>query len=131
MTAVRGIKRIGPKPKFAPIIVTAKDAEENRRTINAGLFIRRTSPRDQHVHHSEASGGRAPDPVKRPYKFWGYHDTEALKQMCREGRSLQEVAQALDRKESSVNRQLKRLRIEDPSLPCFKRKRRNTNHDGN
>lgn len=130
-----GVKRKGPAPRFAPIRVSRteevkrpiaffEDVHVKEGTTNDRLRPRRDPAGDQHLHHPEASGGRAAHPVKRTYRAWTDDEDTQIKVMYKHGYTVRQIAEELDRTWQSTNKRLIRLREKDPSIPFSMRKGR-------
>ena len=129
------VKRIGPVPKFPPITIKPgttgsrpvayfEDIHEKRGTTNDRLRARRDSPDSEHLHHTEASGGRPADPVKRTYRAWTDDEDLQIASMYRRGYTIRQIAEELGRTWQSTNKRLIRLREQDTSIPYSSRKGR-------
>ena len=126
MTAVRGVKRIGPAPQFPPITVKPgttgsrpvayfEDIHEKRGTTNDRLRPRRDPVGDQHVHHPEASGRR---PAHTPRgRAWTDEEDTQIASMYRRGYTIRQIAEELGRTWHSTNKRLRQLREQDPTIP--------------
>lgn len=130
---VRGIKRLGPKPRFAPIrprpdagrpVAFFEDVHVKEGTTNDRLRPRRDPTDDQHVHHSDVAPGRAADTPKRVYRAWTDEEDTQIKDMYKHGYTIRQIAEELGRTWHSTNRRLIRLREQDPSIPYSQNKGR-------
>ena len=129
---VRGVKRIGPKPKFAPIRVMSdddkrpvaffEDVHVKEGTTNDRLYSGRDPADDQCVHNPEASGGR-PAGTGRGRAWTDEEDTQIIV-MYKHGYTVRQIAEEIDRTWHSTNRRLIRLREQDPSIPYSQNKGR-------
>lgn len=133
MGQIRGVKRLGPKPKFAPIrpmsdekrpVAFFEDVHVKEGTTNDRLRTRRDSPDSEHLHHPEASGGRPAHTAGRKYQAWTDDEDLQIVSMYRRGYTVRQIAEELDRTWQSTNKRLIRLREQDPSIPFSTRKGR-------
>ena len=124
MGQIRGIKRIGPKPKFAPIIVK----HEEKPPVVVATFLenhirRGTVQRDdlytgvkfgvpaagsKHVHPAEDSG-RRPAHSSRGRAWTDDEDTQIIV-MVKGGHTIQEIADEIDRTWDATHKRITRLR---------------------
>ncbi|HCG58573.1 MAG TPA: hypothetical protein DEV97_00990 [Lachnospiraceae bacterium] len=117
MTEVRGIKRIGPKPKFAPIramsdekrpVAFFEDVHVKEGTTNDRLHPWWDPAGNQHVHHPEASGGRAPSSGRG--RAWTDEEDTQIIVMVKGGHTIQEIADEIDRSWDATQKRVTRLR---------------------
>jgi len=118
MGQIRGIKRLGPKPKFAPIRVMSEDNKRpvaffedvhvKEGTTNDRLYSGRDPADDQRVHNPEASGGR-PAHSSRGRAWTDDEDTQIIV-MVKGGHTIQEIADEIDRTWDATHKRITRLR---------------------
>lgn len=121
---VRGIKRIGPKPKFAPIIVKheekppvivaiflenhMKEGTLQRDDLYTGVKFGMPAARDKHLHPAEDSG-RRPAHTPRGRAWTDEEDTQIII-MVKGNHTIQEIAEEIDRSWDATQKRVTRLR---------------------